>query len=578
MSAELMGSQQLIHDAVLRIRNGVGFGELLQMGIIEITGPDAASFLQNRTTNDVNALREGDGQLSALLDRKAHIQAFYTLHRLGNSFWMTLKSDGIPNALAEIEKYHITEQFTATERSDEWRTFIVQGPESPAFILQGMPPGEAIQRTEPLSLSRQKLFETDCLLMPRSMTGEKGYFIFVPIAEADAFRSQVLSATSDLNPVALTPDILETLRIEAGLARMGLDMDTETLLPETGLEQCAVSYTKGCYLGQETVARVKTYGSVQKALVGLILSTQQLVPANGANCVQHGQVIGSFRSGVVSPTLGAPIVMAYLNREFRVPGKVLKLEYDGGTIDATVTMLPFYRNEKGGERAKELLESGLSAFAQDREDEAIDKLRQALALDPNQADAYEALGVILSRREQYEEAISLMLKLSEIDPDRVMAHTNLSVYYMKIGDKEMAEEEKAKALVLQMRKAAKDAQHKQNEEEERKKREAITLERIKLFQQALQMAPTDPLANFGLGSSYLELQRYAEAIDPFKMAIQGQPNHSVAYLSLGKCLEQTGQSEEAKATYGQGIEVAAKRGDRMPLQEMQQRLDALPTG
>ncbi len=217
----------------------------------------------------------------------------------------------------------------------------------------------------------------------------------------------------------------------------------------------------------------------------------------------------------------------------------------------------------------------MSAFAEGDDTQAITDLRQALAIDSSLYDAYEALGVILSRQQQFEEAINLMHKLAEADPERIMAHTNLSVFYMKIGDIEKAEDEKAKATVLGMRQKAKEAGLTISPEAEQEQKRAATQQRIGMFHNALKHSPDDPLGNFGLASAYVELEEYEQAIEPFQKTLAAQPNHSACYLSLGKTYEALNRYTNAIETYQQGIEIASKRRDLMPLNDMQQRLKTL---
>jgi tetratricopeptide (TPR) repeat protein len=190
-------------------------------------------------------------------------------------------------------------------------------------------------------------------------------------------------------------------------------------------------------------------------------------------------------------------------------------------------------------------------------------------------EAYEALGVILSRHERYLEAIARMEQVLGLQPDHVLAHTNLSVFYMKLGDKEKAEDEKAKATMAAFSQKAKASGLVFDIEAERRKKELATLAKIDMFQEALKFNGEDPLGNFGLGSAYLELKRFEEAIEPLQRVIKAQPKHSVAYLSLGKAYEGTQQALQAEQIYQKGIEVAAAKGDLMPLKEMQTRLAGL---
>jgi folate-binding protein YgfZ len=563
-----------LHEQVLTIRQGVGVGRIPTLGVLSVSGPDALAFLQNRVTNDVAVLAEGQGQYAALLDRKAHIQAYFSLHRVGpQSAWLLMPVDQIAHARQELEKYHIMEQFQSADVSADWVVFGVEGPQSLVWLRQFLQRPDLPAMAD-LGIAPHTVDDQTIWVVARSFSGDTGFCLLVPSAAVEAIEARIHQTQPPA--VLLTEAVREVLRIEAGLPRMGVDFDTETLLPETGLEQVAVSYTKGCYLGQETVARVKTYGSVQKALVGMVLPPNASLPPVDAPCLVNNQPVGVFKSSVASPTLGKGLAMVYLNRDLRVPSKTVSVQWPGGEpVEATVTLLPFYQSQAGATQARALLEEGLKRFAQDQADAAIAMLREALALDPQLADAYESLGVILSRRDQYDEAIALMHKLVELDPKRIMAHTNLSVYYMKIGDKERAEEEKAKALELSMQQAAQDVKKKQDEAAERQKREQLTRDRIDLFQKALALNPSDPLALYGLGTSYLELKQFEEALAPLTQTVTLQPNQSTAYLALGKAQEGAGQTEAARATYEKGIEVASKRGDKTPLAEMQQRLALL---
>jgi tetratricopeptide (TPR) repeat protein len=146
---------------------------------------------------------------------------------------------------------------------------------------------------------------------------------------------------------------------------------------------------------------------------------------------------------------------------------------------------------------------------------------------------------------------------------------------MKIGDKEKAEEEKAKATMAAFSKKAKESGLVIDLEAEKRKKEQAILAKITMFQEALAFSPDDAMGNFGLGTAFLELHRYSEAIEPFEKTLKTQPKYSVAYLSLGKALEGTKQFQKAKEIYQKGIEIAAAKGDLMPLKEMQSKLEIL---
>jgi folate-binding protein YgfZ len=571
-------ADKALRDIVCKVRSSFGVAALSDWAAYEISGPDAERFLQNRVSNDVKALQIGHGQLNASLDRQAKIEGVFSLHRLAeDTFWLIAPKTEAESAIRGIQKYHITEQFEVQPLT--CAIWTIQGPQSVdklSLLIEGA--------TDAVSLPPFAHREA-CLLplevpespatvriVRRSLTGETGYLL---LGEHQVLQSRLLALAEREQGVQITPEALDILRVEAGLPRFGTDYDTETLLPETGLEREAVSYSKGCYLGQETVARVKTYGMVQKALTGLLFEADAELPPGDSELFLDGKSVGVLKSGVFSPALNRPIAMAYLGKQERVPGKALKLEINGQSYPVTVQLLPFYESQDVQKSGHDLLQEGLKRFSEGFDEEAIRVLRLAIQQEPSLIEAYEALGVILARQERFHEAIELMEKVLLLDPDHVLAHTNLSVFYMKLGDKEKAEEEKAKATMAAFSRKARESGLFFDLEAEQRKKEQALQERLAMFQKALKFNPEDPLGNFGLGSVCLELKRYNEAIGPLEKVLKSQPRHTVAYLSLGKAYEGTGQIQEARDVYQKGIEVAAAKGDLMPLNEMRQRLERL---
>ncbi len=559
--------------AVRKVRENLGVAYLDGLAVLKVSGPDAVPFLQNRLTNDVLALQPGQGQLNTALDRQAKIQGIFSLFRNDAGFFLLVDQAETENTVSQILKYRIVEQVELLDVTGQCHVFSVQGPKSEA-LLKEIFTGNPLPSVE-FSWVTGQAFDRSVCLIQRSLSGETGFLLLVETSDATAFLEKLKSATASLDGIEMSSEVQEALRIEASIPRFGKDYDFETLLPETGLERQAVSYSKGCYLGQETVARVKTYGLVQRALIGLLFEESAAVPPEKTDCLLEGKVVGTIQSAVFSPTLKRPIAMAYLGKNERIPGRQLDLTIDGKAFKATVALLPFYDARDTNRSAKDLLNEGLKLFSDGFDEEAIRLLQEAIQRDANLVEAYEALGVILARHDRFDEAIAMMDSILKLDPDHVLAHTNLSVFYMKKGDKEKAEEEKAKATMAAFSKKAKESGLVFDIEAERRKKEQTMQDRIAMFEEALQFNLDDPLGNFGLGSAYLELKRYSEAILPFEKMLKAQPRHTVAYLSLGKALEGIGESLRAKEIYTKGVEVAAAKGDLMPLKEMQARLDHL---
>lgn len=558
-------------------REHFGFAQI-EKGLLEFSGPDAIRFLQNRLSNDVERLEPGQGQLNTALDRQGRIQGVFELYRAEDALFLLVDPAEKDNTFSQIEKFHILEQYQAQDKSTDVVIWHLQGPASLQFLKSVAETDDL--PTRPYHWTTASLFGLPTRIINHEWAGEFGFFVIIDTSQAEAsqvaaFKTAMGSALANAKAIELSAEAQSILRIEAGLPRFGLDYDFETLLPETGLEREAVSYSKGCYLGQETIARIKTYGMVQKALVGLRFSPDATIPPTGVDCLMAGKAVGTITSACYSPTLQRPIAMAYLGKTERIPGKQLDLQIGDATYQAEVTLLPFYSGQQAQKNGHELLNQGLKLFSDGYDEEAIRVIRQAIEAEPELVEAYEALGVILSRQDRYEEAIALMEQVLQLDSEHVLAHTNLSVYYMKLGDKDKAEEEKAKATMAAFSKKAKEAGLVFDIEAEKRKKEQATLEKIAMFQEALKFNPEDPLGNFGLGSAYLELKRYEEGIEPFRLMLKAQPRHSVAYLALAKCLEGAARQDEAVEILKKGIEVAAAKGDLMPLKDMQARLENL---
>jgi folate-binding protein YgfZ len=137
---------------------------------------------------------------------------------------------------------------------------------------------------------------------------------------------------------------LETARVEAGIPRFGAEMDTSNLPPEAGIESSAISYTKGCYIGQEVIARIRTYGQVAKALRGLQFSdSAPELPRKGDKLFFGEKEVGYVSSAIHSPTLNDKIGFGYVRREHNSIGAELKARTANGDVRATIVETPFVR-------------------------------------------------------------------------------------------------------------------------------------------------------------------------------------------------------------------------------------------
>ncbi len=562
--------ENTLQTEVNQIRNQCGYFLLDDWCIISVKGKETFTFLQTQTTNDVLQIQIGQGQNNAITDRQARLIANFSVHRAAeNEALIMVESSQKELLLNHIKTYLFREEVEFTALN--YTLLALQGPKSP-LVLEKIFEDQSLP-DKPNDTAQLTLDGNQVDLILRSLTGEEGHILCFQNELKDSLIQKILNTETPLIEVGKTAR--EVLRIEAGIPIFGKDMDQKNILPETGLEHSCVSYNKGCYIGQEVIARIKTYGAANFALMGLIIEGSDLPPYNGTLRLGDKK-IGTIKSSVRSVSLGKIISLAYIQKDHRSPDIDLEATIDNSSVKVKTCLLPFYQAQTRKDHSKNLLTQALKVYKDQEDlDRPIAILRESIELDPKNAAAYEALGVFLSKQDKLDEAIALMKRLTEINPQEIMAHSNLSVYYMKQGRIEDAENEKAEATAIQFEQAIEKNMAKKLKKKEAEQKKKDMEERVGMFKQVLEIDPKDQVANFGLGSIYLETGRYQEGLEPLKTVVEEYQDYSAAYLLLGKTWEKLSNKEEAIEVYKKGIAAASKKGDLMPLKDMQNRMNQL---
>jgi tRNA-modifying protein YgfZ len=294
------------------LRESVGLAERSARGKLRLVGGEAAEFLQGQVTNDVEGLAAGTGCYAALLSHKGKIQADMRVLRGDGWIWL----DTEPGSEAGLERMVRTYGIGRDVRAeDETATHAI-------LSLLG-PAARSALEAEPAAEEHSFVAGEHGLYVATHL----GVDVICEASEADAVRVAL-----EVEPVS--EEAAECLRIEAGRPRFGVDFDTETIPEEAGLNERAVSFTKGCYVGQETVARLHYKGKPNRHLRGLLLSE----PATpGAELRLGDRAVGSLGSAAVSPVHG-PIGLALVRREAAL-GDRIAVGDSGAT--AAVVELPF---------------------------------------------------------------------------------------------------------------------------------------------------------------------------------------------------------------------------------------------
>ncbi|PIQ25357.1 hypothetical protein COW36_19490 [bacterium (Candidatus Blackallbacteria) CG17_big_fil_post_rev_8_21_14_2_50_48_46] len=548
----------------LQVRNQGGYCPLTDWTLLQVRGKDAGAYLQTQLTSDILALQAGQGQRSALVDRKGHIQAEFYVYFLEQTYLILVERSQAERLSAHLEAFHFIEEVEISQPENFCLTLLC-GPAARKWLAEF-----DLKFQSPLAQAQALETQGFCLKAP--LTGDLGYVLVQNQAQVEAFKHFL----SQKQILEITPEVWNSLTLEAAVPVYGKDFDSETLLPETGLEHLAVSYDKGCYLGQEIIARIKAYGVIPRALSGLIFAPDSALPESEYAIQQAGKTIGKLTRLGTSPVLEKSIALAYLHKNWRVPGQILEWEHAGQQFCAEVVALPFTTCPNESEQAQILLEQALICFAGPEEPEAVPLLEEALLLDPALKDAYESLGVILSRQGEHQKAIEVMEKLLKLAPDEAMAHTNLSRFHMLLGDRDTAEKHMAEATRLNMLRQQAQAERQAQDQAQKKAQEEGRIQMIAMFREVIETEdPDDLVANFGLGKIYLEQQAPEQARPYLESATRIDPLYSAAWLQLGKCLENLNLKAEALNAYREGIAAASRKGDLMPLKEMENRLQVL---
>jgi folate-binding protein YgfZ len=302
-------------------------------------------FLNGLITNDMKTIAENHWMAAAFPNVQGRLIASVRVTRLADEpankkaspkFLLETEPITHESVLRNIARFTMAGDFHVTEVTGETSLLSVQGKGAMGITQKIL--GESIAgipRDGALEIDWQ---ESSVTIIRATHTGEDGFDLIVNTTLANALWDSLTNAGAQ--PVG--HDALETLRIEAGIARYGRDMDETNVVTETNLDD-AVSFTKGCYIGQEIIARIKYRGHVAKKLSGLMFEQEEPIEAGAAIKSAEGKDIGRITSVARSPRLRRTIALGYIRYEHLSAGTSVKVVSGETEVEATVNALPFVR-------------------------------------------------------------------------------------------------------------------------------------------------------------------------------------------------------------------------------------------
>lgn len=323
------------------VREAVGIADLSHRGKIRVTGDDRVKWLQSVISNDVLPLQPGQGRYSSLLTHKGKMLTYFRLYMLTDTIMLEDVGEIGEATFQALRKFLLYGTKAKMENcAESWGLLLISGPKACATVSAAF--GIEMNDVKPVNFVTAQIGGQTALVCRTEETGEDDLEILLPAdGLATAWeRLMEAGATFGIKPVG--GQAHEALRMEAGIPKAGPDLNEEIVPPEANLEDKAFSLSKGCYPGQEVVARMDTYGNVRRHLVGLLVKGSA-VPPKGAKLFSGDREVGWISSAVRSPQLGQVIAFGFPLREFSKPGTVLSVEIGGARHDATVQDLPFYR-------------------------------------------------------------------------------------------------------------------------------------------------------------------------------------------------------------------------------------------
>ena len=323
------------------IHQRAGLVDLSLRGKTLVTGDDRVKWLQSIISNDILPLKPGQGRYSALMDHKGKMRSYFRV--LLQPDTLILEDVGEVGDLTyqALRKFLLYgTKAKLLNAMESWGLLLVTGPKGPdvlkrAFDVEVGP----LQVLDSITFS---LGATQGFLARTEETGGQDYELFVPVEALPSLWAHLLRTGKELGLVPVGREALETSRIEGGLARLGPDLNEKIVPPEANLEGIAFSLSKGCYPGQEVVARMDTYGSVKRRMVGLVIETEDSqLPLAGAKIFSGTREVGWVTSTTYSPLVKKRIALGFPLRDFTKPQTKLEIEINCHRVPSFVSTLPF---------------------------------------------------------------------------------------------------------------------------------------------------------------------------------------------------------------------------------------------
>jgi aminomethyltransferase len=322
------------------VRQAVGMADLSHRGKLRVTGEDRVKWLQSVISNDILSLQPGQGRYSSFLTHKGKMLTYFRLYMQTETVTLEDVGEIGETTFQALRKFLLYGTKAKMENcAESWGLLLISGPKATHVVQSAF--GVDVTDLKPVDFVTAQIGGHHALVLRTEETGEVDIEVLLPADSLSTAWTNAMQAGAKLGIKPIGGQAREALRIEAGIPKAGPDLNEEIVPPEANLEGKAFSLSKGCYPGQEVVARMDTYGNVRRHLVGLVLK-DSAVPPKGAKLFVGDREVGWISSAVRSPQLNKIVALGFPLRDFSKPGTELTVEFEGARHPATIQTLPFY--------------------------------------------------------------------------------------------------------------------------------------------------------------------------------------------------------------------------------------------
>ncbi len=316
--------------------NTAGIFDLSFRSRICLTGADRVRFLHGQVTNDVKKLGVGQGCYSAITTAKGKMQSDLNIFCLQDELLLDFEPGLTALVTQRLEKYIVADDVQVVDVIPHYGLFSVQGPKAEAVVnalaIFSKIPAQAFS-----SVKVSDAVFGEIYLMNHARLSSVGFDLFVPLDALTVVAEKLISAVKPIGGQVCGWNAFEIARVEAGIPRFGADMDEANLASECGIEARAISYNKGCYIGQEVLNRIHSVGHVNRELRKLRLASDaKTLPVRGDKLFFNEKEVGHITSAVFSPKQNCIVMLGYVRREANAVGTELTLRGAVGDSAATI--------------------------------------------------------------------------------------------------------------------------------------------------------------------------------------------------------------------------------------------------